>query len=176
MFCSQLTLSKFCHCTVQRHIPLKLGWNEFPDYSAPINLDYIGPTFMFLGFLPASLTAQGNEEGLQVSNVWWLTNKDCNHRLVTTGAESSFLWIRTSFNEILTLLWAQSSPSQITRWVLFVFTAGRNARIASALLATAIPSVCLSVCPSVRLSHARIVSKRRHLARCSLHCQIAKCV
>ena len=33
-------------------------------------------------------------------------------------------------------------------------------------------SVCLSVCPS----HAGIVSKRRHVARCSLDCQIAKCV
>ena len=37
-------------------------------------------------------------------------------------------------------------------------------------------SVCPSVCLSVRLSHASIVSKRRHVARCSLHCQIAKCV
>jgi len=34
-------------------------------------------------------------------------------------------------------------------------TARRNARIASAVLATAIPSVCLSL----RLSHAGIVSK-----------------
>jgi len=42
-------------------------------------------------------------------------------------------------------------------------------RIASAVLATAIPSVC----PNVRLSHAGVVSKRRHVARCSLHCQIA---
>jgi len=34
-----------------------------------------------------------------------------------------------------------------------------------------------SVRLSVRLSaHAGIVSKRRHVARCSLHCQIAKCV
>jgi len=32
------------------------------------------------------------------------------------------------------------------------------------------------VCLSVRLSHAGIVSKRRYVARCSLHCQIAKCV
>jgi len=45
-----------------------------------------------------------------------------------------------------------------------VFTARRNARIASAVLAKAIPTVCLSVCPSVRpstfrLSHAGIVSK-----------------
>jgi len=37
-------------------------------------------------------------------------------------------------------------------------------------------SVCLSVCLSIRPSHAGIVSKRRHVARCSLHCQIAKCV
>jgi len=54
----------------------------------------------------------------------------------------------------------------------FNFYSARNARIASAVLATAIPSVCLSVrlsvCPSVRPSHAGIVSKRRHVARCSL--------
>jgi len=37
-------------------------------------------------------------------------------------------------------------------------------------------SVHPSVHPSVRPSHAGIVSKRRHIARCSLHCQIAKCV
>jgi len=30
--------------------------------------------------------------------------------------------------------------------------------------------------PSVCLSHAGIVSKLRHIARCSLHHQIAKCV
>jgi len=53
-----------------------------------------------------------------------------------------------------------------------VFTARPNARIASAVLATAIPCVCLSVC----LSHAGIVSKRRHVSWCSLHCQIAKCI
>ena len=58
----------------------------------------------------------------------------------------------------------------------FVFYSARNARIASAVLATAIPFVCPSVCPSVRPSHAGIVSKRRHVARCSLHCWIAKCV
>jgi len=52
------------------------------------------------------------------------------------------------------------------------FYSARNARIASAVLATAIPSVRLSVRPS----HARIVSKRRHVARCSLHRWIAKCV
>jgi len=56
----------------------------------------------------------------------------------------------------------------------YIFTARRNAPIASAVLAMSIPFVCLSVCPSVRLSHAGIVSKRLHVARCSLHCQIAK--
>ena len=59
---------------------------------------------------------------------------------------------------------------------LFNFYGARNARIASAVFATAIPSVRLSVCPSVCPSHAGIVSKRRHVARCSLHRWIAKCV
>ena len=53
-------------------------------------------------------------------------------------------------------------------------TARRNARIASAVLATAIPSVRLSVCLSVCPSHAGTVSKRLQLARCSSHCQIEK--
>jgi len=52
------------------------------------------------------------------------------------------------------------------------FYSTRNARIASAVLATAI----VSVRPSVCLSHAGIVSKRRHVARRSLHRWIAKCV
>ena len=51
--------------------------------------------------------------------------------------------------------------------VAVIFTARR---IASAVLATAIPSVRLSVHPS----HVGIVSKRRHVAQCSLHCPIAK--
>ena len=38
------------------------------------------------------------------------------------------------------------------------------------------PSVRLSVCPSVCPTYAGIVSKRRHVARCSLHRWIAKCV
>jgi len=37
-------------------------------------------------------------------------------------------------------------------------------------------SVCLSVRPSVCPLNAGIVSKRRHVARCSLHCRVAKCV
>jgi len=59
-----------------------------------------------------------------------------------------------------------------------VFTERRNARIASAgpVLAMAFPSVCLSVRPSVCPSHAGIVSNRRHVARCSLHSKLAKCI
>ena len=45
--------------------------------------------------------------------------------------------------------------SSITFYFFTVFTARRNARIASAVLATAVPSVCLSVRPSVRLSVTR---------------------
>jgi len=56
------------------------------------------------------------------------------------------------------------------RQLRLVFTACRNARIASAVLAMTFPSVCLSVRPS----HAGIVSKRRHVARFKLHCHIAK--
>jgi len=51
------------------------------------------------------------------------------------------------------------------------FAARRNARIASAVLAIAILSVCLSVCHTPVL-----LSERQHVARCSLHFQIAKCV
>jgi len=79
---------------------------------------------------------------------------------------------------------ARSLYDKRTTCNALIFNAGfysaRNARIASAVLTTAIPSVrpsvCLSVCPSVRPSHAGIVSKRRHVARCSLHHWIAKCV
>ena len=48
--------------------------------------------------------------------------------------------------------------SQVSNQNFIVFTArrnARNARITSAVLATAIPSVCLSVRPSVRLSVTR---------------------
>ena len=61
------------------------------------------------------------------------------------------------------------------------FHSPRNARISrckrcisysNSVCLSVRPSVCLSVCPS----HAGIVSKPRHVARCSLHCWIAKCV
>jgi len=71
-----------------------------------------------------------------------------------------------------------ASPCQISRRSVKPlprschFYSAHNARIASAVLAIAIPSVRLSVCPP----HAGIVSKRRHVARCCLHRWIAKCV
>jgi len=66
----------------------------------------------------------------------------------------------------------KSSRSLSHQLMSSCFYSACNACIASAVLATAIPSVRLSVCPS----HAGIVSKRRHVARCSLHRWIAKCV
>jgi len=57
-----------------------------------------------------------------------------------------------------------------------VFAARRNARIASAVLATAIPTVRPFVCPSVCLSHAGIVLKRLHVARYSLHSDRKMCL
>ena len=56
--------------------------------------------------------------------------------------------------------------------LLFTARAMLALQAASVVLATAIPSVCLSVCPS----HGGIVSKRRHVALCSLRRWIAKCV
>jgi len=50
-------------------------------------------------------------------------------------------------------LWNTAGHYIFALWFLssfFLFTARRNARIASAVLAIAIPSVRLSVCPSVR--------------------------
>jgi len=50
-------------------------------------------------------------------------------------------------------------------------------RFASSVPATAIPSVCPSVRLSVRPSVTRrYCVKTTHVARCSLHCRIAKCV
>jgi len=57
--------------------------------------------------------------------------------------------------------------------IIGFITARRNARIASAVLATAIPSICLSVRLSVT---CRYCVKTMHIARWSLHRQIAKCV
>ena len=61
--------------------------------------------------------------------------------------------------------WIQCSTKPRTKYrptESMHFTARRNARIASAVLAISILSVCLS--------HAGIVSKRRHVARRSLYC------
>ena len=66
--------------------------------------------------------------------------------------------------------WSMARWKALAEFLLSViellFTARRYA---SAVLAVV-------VCPSVRLSHAGIVSKRRHVARCSFHRWIAKCV
>jgi len=54
------------------------------------------------------------------------------------------------------LYWTGKPGAAVTaQHAVAIFTTRRNARIASAVLAMAIPSVRLSVCPSVRLSVTR---------------------
>jgi len=96
-------------------------------------------------------------------NLLSLQNKSNMAFLKAFGSENYRLAV--SAVKYLATLFATSSSSGIA----IVFTAHRNARIASAVLAIAIP-------PSICLSYAGIVSKRRNVARCSLHSQIAKCV
>jgi len=93
---------------------------------------------------------------------------------ITTGFASWLRYFRHLINSI-----QQRAPHAFA-WAAITLSIGphssfysaRNARTASAVLGTSIPSVRLSVCPS----HAGIVSKLRHVARCSLHRWIAKCV
>jgi len=51
---------------VSRDIPLKLGLNEYSNYTKPQNLDFLGPNFIYYGFIPASLAQNNNQQGLQV--------------------------------------------------------------------------------------------------------------
>ena len=81
----------------------------------------------------------------------------------------SMVWMKIRKYANLQLTWTYEVCT-------YIFYSARNARIASAVLATAIPSVRLSVRPTVCPTHAGIVSKRRHVARCSLHRWIAKCI
>jgi len=43
-----------------------LGLNDFSGYTAPINIDHLGPNFMFYGYTPAHLMDPGSEQGIQV--------------------------------------------------------------------------------------------------------------
>ena len=49
---------------VHRHIPMKLGLSDFSGYSPPTNQDYLGPTFMYIGFIPAD--ADHIDHGVEV--------------------------------------------------------------------------------------------------------------
>jgi len=86
------------------------------------------------------------------------------------GIGSTTIWAHSGHRRRLTALPAQDyAPfaSEIKPAVYMItgsVTARRNARIASAVLATATPSVGPFVCLSVRLSHASIVSKRLQFA------------
>jgi len=67
--------------------------------------------------------------------------------------EDIFLLNKFFFRSSIRALIAKISPDKVVRWCpdgdfWQLFYSSRNARIASAVLATAIPSVCLSVCLS----------------------------
>jgi len=92
-------------------------------------------------------------------------------RDINVSSQAEVSWFSLSYNaSVYPLYLLRAGGNDLS--VVFIFYSVPNARIASAVLATAIPSVCLSVRPS----HAGIVSKRRHVARCNLHRWIAKCV
>jgi len=128
----------------------------------------------FRGLLPAEGISQGAKfflcPSLALSNIDSMTARHSR-----SGRQPNFAALSIEHH-----LYSAGRPSRWASTNVLVFTARRNACIASAVLAIAFPSVRLSirlsVRPSVCLSHGGIVSKRRHVARCSLHCQIAKCV
>ena len=70
-----------------------------------------------------------------------------------------------------------STQSNVTVSFLHGFQAGvitmlRKASFASAVYATANPSICLSV----RLSHSGIMPKWQNMEGCSLHRRVAQCL
>jgi len=91
------------------------------------------------------------------------TNNDEN---ITSLADEKKKQNRLMMMTMIVIYW--SWPSL----VVSPYSAPQCSHCKRCAIATAIPSVC----PSVPLSHAGIVSKWLHVARCSLHCQIAKCV
>ena len=93
----------------------------------------------------------------------------CSRQRPKQDGEISILCSRPIYHHGLLSVRLVVCPSEFS---VLKFKMVFTARIASAVLATAIPSLRPTVC----LSHAGIVSKRRHVARCSLHYQIAKCV
>jgi len=109
-------------------------------------------------------TFQLNAQRLQSKIAWLVSNcKQIKQWIISNGC-----WL--SRKSMINTL--HSSPINIsmssTVNVLLLKTSKVKKIHYSAVLATAIPSA--------RLSHTGIVSKRRHVARCSLHCWIAKCV
>ena len=108
---------------------------------------------------------------------WWVSDSVIALSAQELLSDSQRVWVYATISTCLSV-WLSVTfvdYGQTPQRIKLIFTV-RNARIASTVLAIAIPSVCLSIRLSVRLSHAGIVSKRRHVARCSLHCRIAKCV
>ena len=69
-----LTFAVVC----RRHIPLKLGLNEFIDYTAPKNLDFLGSDFLYFGFIPVSDVSRIDELGIQVCTISQSVNENAS--------------------------------------------------------------------------------------------------
>jgi len=70
---------------VWRDVPLKLGLNEYYDYTVPVNVDYLGPNFVYYGFIPAHLARNKNEQGIQVGATRYL---DAHNTTSVIGSEA----------------------------------------------------------------------------------------
>jgi len=49
-----------------RNIPLKLGLGDYSGYTAPQNLEALGPNYLYYGFIPAYKARSRTKQGLQV--------------------------------------------------------------------------------------------------------------
>ena len=55
-----------------------MGLNEYSDYTKPVNVDNLGPVFLYFGFISASRAQNHNEQGLQVCTlIYWSTLLGC---------------------------------------------------------------------------------------------------
>ena len=59
-----------CQVVVCRNEALKLGLNEYVNYTTPENVDSLGPNYVYFGFIPAHLASNRDEQGIQVCLEW----------------------------------------------------------------------------------------------------------
>ena len=123
----------------------------------------------FLGPIRVGTTRVLNPNGISIGSAVFVGRTSVTDRQITRSVTIGRIAVlRTLMRPKYDIISAARRLHVVAllRNITFDFFTAR--RFASAVLATAIPSV--------RPSHAGIVSKRRHVARRSLHCRIAKCI